>query len=205
MPRSEAIEPESDLAALFPEEDLRLVIEAIGEVSAANPGGGAAVGRSRIDSDRARRVIRRILGSDARKDASVSVYVDGGADDLFLQFDMDAILEDIRRSVAAGIGRDRQLLDFIGGLPPAAAARLDAARSAPRLAGHLASTAADHVVWALRVRLQEILVPLHEDGRKLSWRGSIGKGALPIGEALPFATEIRMDVTPETMETFDVQ
>jgi hypothetical protein len=189
------------------EADLRLVLDAFREAGTDGLGGIVA-GDVRLSSDRARAVIVALFGADASPAAAVSVFStsDEGRLAVSLDFDLHRITKDIRGQIASGIGRNRVLMEILGGIPVEVSDRLDAAKATPRLATHLISTAADHLVWKVRLHVQDILAPVYDDADILSWSGSIGAADNAaregLGQIIPLATAIRLEI-PATMETSD--
>ncbi|MNU37042.1 hypothetical protein D3C71_256700 [compost metagenome] len=190
------------------EDDLRLVLDAFRE-AAAQGLDGVVAGHVRTPSDRACSIIEELFGSAAAPAATVSVRPTAadGTIDVSLEFDLHRITADIRGQIAAGIGRNRVLMDILGGVPVEVSDRLDAARAAPRLAGHLIATAADHLVWKVRLHVQDTLAPVYDDAGTLSWSGEIGiedKAAHEqLGRVVHLATAIRLEI-PASMENSNV-
>lgn len=190
------------------EDDLRLVLDAFRE-AAAQGLDGVVVGHVRTSSDRARAIIDELFGSAAAPAATVSVRPTAadGTIEVSLEFDLHRITADIRGQIAAGIGRNRVLMDILGGVPVEVSDRLDAARAAPRLAGHLIATAADHLVWKVRLHVQDTLAPVYDDSGTLSWTGKIDiedKAARDqLERVVHLATAIRLEI-PASMENSNV-
>lgn len=190
------------------EEDLRLVLDAFRE-AAAQGLDGVVAGHVRTSSDRAGAIIDELFGSGASPSATVSVRPTAAAGiiEVSLEFDLHRITADIRGQIAGGIGRNRVLMDILGGVPVEVSDRLDAARAAPRLAGHLIATAADHLAWKVRLHVQDTLAPVYDDADTLSWSGGIGIGDKAardqLGRVIPLATAIRLEI-PAFMENSNV-
>lgn len=190
------------------EDDLRLVIDAFRE--AATQGlDGVVAGHVRTSSDRACAIINELFGSAAAPAAIVSVRPTAPDGNIYLSldFDLHRITADIRSQIAGGIGRNRVLMDILGGIPVDVSDRLDAARATPRLAGHLIATAADHLAWKVRLHVQDTLAPVYDDADILSWSGEMDVGdraALDqLGRVIPLATAIRLEI-PASMENSNV-
>jgi hypothetical protein len=183
-------------------DDLRLVLDALRFTN-------LVVGHVRVEPERARDVVSTLFGEEPSSSAVVLVVSRSRDEEVYvsLDFDLRRITDDVKQQVAQGIGRDRRLVDLLGGLPIEVTDRLDAAKSSPRLASHLIATAADHLVWKIRLLIQDTLAPVNDDGETLSWCGDIplkDRGRLrQIGPILPFATVIRLDI-PATLESANV-
>ncbi len=198
----------SQSAALSDEDDLRLVLDAFRE--AGSQGLDAIIpGHIRMSSDRARSIVEELFGVAASSSATVSVRATAGSGrlDISLEFDLRRITGEIRKQIAGGIGRNRPLMSVLGGVPVEVSDRLDAAKAAPRLAGHLIATAADHLAWKVRLHVQDTLAPVYDDADILSWSGGIGFGDKAardqLGQVIPLATAIRLEI-PADMENSNV-
>lgn len=190
------------------EDDLRLVLDAFRETGSQGLD-GMVPGHVRMSSDRARAIIDEVFGAGASPSATVSVRAAAGEGilDVSLEFDLHRITSDIRGQIAGGIGRNRPLMSILGGVPVEVSDRLDAARAAPRLAGHLIATAADHIAWKVRLHVQDALAPVYDDADTLSWSGGIGIADQAardhLARVIPFATAIRLEI-PASMENSNV-
>ncbi len=186
------------------EEDLRLVLEAFREAGAQGLD-AAIAGHVRLPAFAAQALVSEMFGSGIPETCAASVYPRAaeGQFAIAVEFDLHRITAELRGQIAGGIGRNRLLIDMLGGVPVEVTDRLDAARSAPRLAAHLIATAADHLVWKVRLHIQDALAPVYDDGDILSWAGSISVNDVAarqrIGQAIPFATALRLEV-PASME-----
>jgi hypothetical protein len=196
------------LSEIGTEDDLRLVLDAFRE--AGTQGLDAIVaGHVRLSADRARGIVDDLFGAGASATARVSVRATAAAGrlDVSLDFDLHAITGEIREQISGGIGRNRTLMNILGGVPVEVSDRLDAARATPRLAGHLIATAADHLAWKVRLHVQDTLAPVYDDADVLSWSGEIDIGDKAhrglIGQVIPLATAIRLEI-PAHMENSNV-
>jgi hypothetical protein len=181
------------------EDDLRLVLESFKDSGAATDG-AFAVGVAPLPTREATDALYDIFRHGALLvDADIAAYrTEGVGTELTVTFDLDHLAGHFRTVVAKGVGRDRQLVELLSGMPIEVTDRIDAAKANPRLAGHLLATAADHLVWRLRLRIQETLVPMSEHRSTLVWRGPLdtsdASAASVIAPLLSFATSIRLDL-----------
>jgi len=210
MSENESFRSTSAGGDAFSEADLRLVLESIGEV-ASLPGAGlaASVGMASASREHSARQISRIFAVDVAPGAAASVFTTEGRSDidLLLVFDLDDVVADLRRDIAAGISKNRRLIDFLGGLPVDVTDRIDAAKANPRKAAHFVGTAADHLARALRIRIQDMLLPVADHGRQLSWRGRIplvGARDVAAASLIPFATSVMIEVPASFLEIENV-
>jgi hypothetical protein len=175
------------LSDIGTEDDLRLVLDAFREA-----------GTRGLDG---------IVAASAAATVSVRATAGEGRLDISLDFDLHRITGEIRQQISGGIGRNRALMNILGGVPVEVSDRLDAARATPRLAGHLIATAADHLAWKVRLHVQDTLAPVYDDADILSWSGEIAIGDKAhrdlLGQVIPLATAIRLEI-PASMENSNV-
>jgi hypothetical protein len=196
------------LSDIGTEDDLRLVLDAFREAGTRGLDGVVA-GHVRLSSERARALVDDLFGTAASAAATVSVRATAceGRLDISLDFDLHRITGEIRQQISGGIGRNRALMNILGGVPVEVSDRLDAARATPRLAGHLIATAADHLAWKVRLHVQDTLAPVYDDADILSWSGEIAIGDKAhrdlLGQVIPLATAIRLEI-PASMENSNV-
>ncbi|NTF17496.1 hypothetical protein G6L37_03720 [Agrobacterium rubi] len=203
---NESLRATSAGSELFAEDDLRLVLDSISH-AASNSGGdlSAAVGMMRMPDRATAKLIQTLFAAETRPGAAISVFKSSDATsiDVTLHFDLDDIVTDLRRDISSGISKNRRLVDFLGGLSADVTDRIDAAKDNPKLASHFVSTAADHLAWSLRLRIQDMLLPVMDDGRVLSWRGRLSTechASFAASPLIPFATSVVIEVPASIVE-----
>lgn len=210
MTESESLRGATAGEDLFRRDDLRLVLDSIAElVGTGEQRPVASVGQACLDPEHSAALILKIFGEEVSPDRVVLFPTQSSSKiDVTLRFDLDDISLALRADVASGVTRNRKLVDCLGGIPASVIDRIDAARAQPKLASHFISTSADHLTRSLRYRIQDVLLPIAEEGRTITWRGKIEPEAAAdfAGKSLfPFATTIMIEIPDFLLESANAE
>lgn len=195
--------PRFDAEELGTPDDMRLVLDSIAEASHLKSEGSneGHLYLGHTPADDPETVFLDIFGCGCPLDVSLSVFSRHGSTDLTIWFDIGRLSVKLRPLVSSGISNDISIRKLVGPIPLSVSERIDAARADPRQAAHFIATAADHLADAIRLRLQDVLMPMVSDGDNLCWsasRSNSSQGLWPgLDVVLPFASRVAIKINSD--------